>query len=55
MDLANKEKCKELKEKIRNRNAENTKIVLSNFNQEQEIAILQVDQSGEIAPNTTDI
>lgn len=55
MDLANNEKCKELKERIRTRNTQDTKIDLSNFVQEKENAILQVDQSGEIALNSADI
>ena len=55
MDLTNKEKCKELKEKIRTRNAQNTKIDFSEVVEEEEIATLHMNQSGERTMNTTDI
>jgi thiamine biosynthesis lipoprotein ApbE len=55
MDLTNKEKCKELKEKIRTRNAENTKIDFSEIVEEEEIATLQINQAGGRTMNSTDI
>lgn len=55
MDKANKEKCKEVKEKIRTRNAENTKIDISEFVDENEIATLHVDTSGTRTMNSSDI
>ena len=54
MDLTNKEKCKELKEKF-DRNAENTKIDFSEIVEEEEIATLQINQAGGRTMNSTDI
>ena len=55
MDLTNKEKCKELKEKIRARNAKNTKIDFSEVAEEEEIATLHMNQPQERMMNSTNI